>query len=52
MEPPLRDILVPTVCTLIHNNPVNFKLAFAENSVQPILNYIQREITLLSDQRE
>jgi hypothetical protein len=40
MQPALRNVLVPTVCCLIHQNPKNFALAFSENSAQPILNYI------------
>jgi hypothetical protein len=44
MEPTLRNILIPTFCCLINDNKENFKQTFKENSVQPILQYIDKEI--------
>ena len=52
MEPALRNVLVPAVCCLIHGNLRNFALAFAENSAQPILNYIEKEMALREGQAE
>lgn len=42
MEPALRNIIMPTYCCLIYNNPANFSLAFAESSAQPIIQFIER----------
>lgn len=49
MEPALRNIIIPTYCCLIHDNPTNFKLTFAENSVQPILQFIEKEISYCNE---
>jgi hypothetical protein len=51
MEPALRNVIIPTYCCLIHANPPNFARTFAENSAQPILQFIQKEMTLSSERR-
>jgi hypothetical protein len=45
MEPTLRNIIVPTYCCVIFENANNFKKTFSENSVQPIVQYIEKEIS-------
>jgi hypothetical protein len=41
---PLKNLFVPTLCCVIHQNIDNFKVAFSENSAHPILQYIEKEI--------
>jgi len=40
MDHTLRNIIMPTYCCLIHNNPSNFVQVFAESSPQPVLEFI------------
>jgi len=40
----LKNLFVPTLCCVIHQNIDNFKVAFSENSAHPILQYIEKEI--------
>lgn len=47
MEPALRNIIIPTYCCVIYDNHGNFKKTFAENSVQPIVKYIEKELHFL-----
>jgi hypothetical protein len=49
MDPALRNVLLPTLCCLVHMNPKNFASAFAENSAQPLLNYLEKELALLGE---
>lgn len=51
MEPGLRNIIMPTYCCLIHDNATNFKKTFAEYSVQPIVQFIEREISYCNERK-
>lgn len=51
MEPALRNIIMPTYCCLIYNNPANFSLAFAESSAQPAIQFIEREMAFISERK-
>jgi hypothetical protein len=50
MESSLRNIIMPTYCCLIHDNSANFSCTFAENSAQPIVQFIEREIAYCNEQ--
>ena len=51
MEPALRNIIIPTYCCVIFENSGNFKQTFAENSAQPIVKYIEKELHCLNEKK-
>ena len=44
MDSSLKIILVSSFCSVIFKNNHNFRVAFAEYSVQPILHFLEKEI--------
>ena len=44
MDNYLRDIITPTLCSLLHNNIINLNFYIKENSPLPIIKYVKKFI--------
>ena len=49
---PLKNIYLSALCTVVHNCQKNLKEAFCENSVTPVLKFVEKEISSSSEKKE